>query len=145
MDDTELSERYVALWNEPDPATRSEQVRTLWREDGRHLLHGAGRVRDRAAALGFPPAALEVRGHDALEFRVGRAYAEFVAPGDFRFRGRGAPTRVGESVKAAVGDDRPGRKPSSARAPSSGPGPDREDHRGLPVHRVSHRMSRRSD
>src|SRR5690349_5372445 len=99
MADTELSERYVALWNEPDPATRSEQVRALWREDGRHLLQAPAEIRERAEALGFPQAALEVRGHDALEFRAGRAYAEFVAPGDFRFRGRGAPTRVGESLR----------------------------------------------
>ena len=99
MDDTELSERYVALWNEPDPAFRREQVRTLWREDGRHLLQAPVEIRERADALGFPAATLEVRGHDALEFRVGRAYATFVAPGDFRFRGRGVPIRVGESLR----------------------------------------------
>src|SRR4051794_5513054 len=99
MDDTELGERYVALWNEPDPAIRSEQVRTLWREDGRHLLQAPIEIRERAEALGFPQAALEVRGHEALEVRVSRAYAEFVAPGDFRFRGRGAPMRVGESLR----------------------------------------------
>src|SRR4051812_3925037 len=99
MDDTELSERYVALWNEPDPATRSERVRALWREDGRHLLLAPAEIRERADALGFPQATLEVRGHDALEFRVGRAYAEFVAPGEHRFRGRGAPVRVGEALK----------------------------------------------
>src|SRR3954452_25391457 len=99
MDDTELGERYVALWNEPDPATRSEQVRTLWREDGRHLLQAPVEIRERAEALGFPQAALEVRGHEALEVRVMRAYADSVAPGDFRSRGRGAPTRVGEALK----------------------------------------------
>src|SRR6478752_6177529 len=99
MDDTELGERYVALWNEPDPAIRREWVRTLWREDGRHLLQAPVEIRERADALGFPKAKLEVRGHEALEFRVGRAFAEFVAPGDFRFRGRGAPVRVGEALK----------------------------------------------
>jgi hypothetical protein len=99
MDDTELSERYVALWNEPDPATRSAQLRALWREDGRHLLQAPVDIRRRADALGFPKATLEVRGHEALEFRVGRAHAEFVAGGEHRFRGRGAPARVGESLR----------------------------------------------
>jgi len=101
MDDMQLSERYVALWNEPDPATRAEGVRSLWREGGRHLLLAPVEIRERADALGFPKATLEVRGHEALLTRVSRAYAEFVAPGDYRFRGRGEPARVGETLRLA--------------------------------------------
>jgi hypothetical protein len=99
MDDMKLRERYVALWNEPDPATRAERVRSLWREDGRHLLQAPLEIRERADALGFPKATLEVRGHEALVTRVSRAHAEFVAPGEFRFRGCGEPARVGDALR----------------------------------------------
>jgi len=83
MDDMELSERYVALWNEPDPATRAEGVRSLWREDGRHLLLAPVEIRERADALGFPKATLEVR------------YWAMLAPAD----------RVPEALTWTGGDD----------------------------------------
>jgi hypothetical protein len=40
----------------------------------------------------------EARGHDALDVRVTRAHEEFVAPGTFVFRPRGAATRVQDVV-----------------------------------------------
>jgi hypothetical protein len=49
----ELVQRFVMVWNETDPSRRGEEVRNLWRIDGRHLM-GAN----------------DTRGHDALEQRV---------------------------------------------------------------------------
>jgi alkanesulfonate monooxygenase SsuD/methylene tetrahydromethanopterin reductase-like flavin-dependent oxidoreductase (luciferase family) len=34
----ELAQRYVALWNDPDPARRRETLRSLWAADGVQLL-----------------------------------------------------------------------------------------------------------
>ena len=43
MDDLkEFTERYVALWNEPDAERRREQIRRLWSEDGAHLVGMGG-------------------------------------------------------------------------------------------------------
>ena len=99
MSDLELCERYVALWNEPAEEARRAGVRALWREDGRHLLQAPVEIRERAEALGFPAATLEVRGHHALETRVARAYRDFVAGGEHSFRLRGEPTRVGDAIR----------------------------------------------
>ena len=95
----ELTERYVALWNEPDEAARAEGVRALWAEDGRQVLQAPAEWREQAAALGFPAATLSVRGHRDLETRVTRAYEMFVAGGAHRFRARGRGVRVGDAVK----------------------------------------------
>jgi|SRR4051812_37878177 hypothetical protein len=99
MDDIELCERYVAVWNEPDPEARRATIHALWRTDGRHLLQAPAEMRERAAEIGFPAATLEVRGHRALETRVSRSYAEFVAGGEYAFRIRGVPARVGEAIR----------------------------------------------
>ncbi|MCR6484058.1 nuclear transport factor 2 family protein [Amycolatopsis sp. OK19-0408] len=65
---TKLIDRYVAVWNEPDPATRRRAVTELWAEDGVQYTESA-----------------EHRGRDALEARVAGAHEQFVAPGEFVF------------------------------------------------------------
>ena len=65
----ELVERYVAVWNEPDPERRRRSIAELWAEDSAH----------------FTPS-LEVRGHTALETRVAGAYEKWVKTGGFVFR-----------------------------------------------------------
>jgi hypothetical protein len=94
-----LVERYVALWNEPDPAVRRAGIRDLWARDGAQVLQPPEDMRTAAAALGFPSTTLEVRGHDDLEFRVTRAHEEFVAPGRYRFRARPNAARLHDVVK----------------------------------------------
>ncbi|MGW1066927.1 hypothetical protein ACWD4F_20720 [Streptomyces aureus] len=37
-DAQDLIERYIGVWNEPDPGIRLKTVRDLWTEDGVHLL-----------------------------------------------------------------------------------------------------------
>jgi hypothetical protein len=95
---TDLVDRYIALWNDPDPAARHRAVRDLWAPGGRQVLQPPAELRDRAAALGFPAATLEVRGHAELDIRVTRAYEEFIAPGAFAFRRRSDPVRLQDAV-----------------------------------------------
>lgn len=89
VDVTSLTDRYVALWNEPDPETRHRLVRELWTDDAEHLLTPPAEWRAEAARIGFRTDVLVARGHDELTFRVDQAYEEFVAPGTFVFRSRG--------------------------------------------------------
>ena len=80
------TDRYVAQWNEPDPAARAALIRELWAPDGvQTLVDPPEEIREAAAGLAFAVPALEVRGHDALNARVTRAYEMFVAPGEYRF------------------------------------------------------------
>lgn len=81
-----VADDYVALWNEPDPAARHKRVRALWADDALHVLVDPPQaVRDAAADLAVPAPPLEVRGLDALDARVARAYEMFVAPGEHHF------------------------------------------------------------
>ncbi|WP_141579564.1 hypothetical protein [Actinomadura sp. WMMA1423] len=81
-----LADRYVAMWNEPDPVARGALVRELWASDAVHVLvEPPEEIRDAATALAVPVPSLEVHGHDALEARVGRAYEMFVASGEHVF------------------------------------------------------------
>jgi hypothetical protein len=89
MHPSELVDRYIALWNEPDAATRRRLVREVWAPGGRQVLEPPEAVRDAATAVGFPPPALEAAGYDELDARVTTAYREFVAPGTFTFRSAG--------------------------------------------------------
>jgi hypothetical protein len=94
-----LTDRYVAVWNEPDAERRRAAVRELWAEDAVHVLEPPQEIRHTAEGLGFDRLVLEARGHRALEFRVARAYEEFVAPGTFVFRSRGNAGRLHDVVK----------------------------------------------
>jgi len=94
----ELADRYVALWNEPDPEKRRQAVRELWTEDGEHLLEPPEEIVERAAQLDIT-ATLEARGHEALLRRMNRAYEEFVAPGKYEFRREGRVAIVRDMVK----------------------------------------------
>jgi hypothetical protein len=82
---TDIAERYVALWNEPDADARRAAIADLFTPDGVQLLEPPEDVRESARALAVS-AHLESRGHAALERRVTRAREQFVAPGTFVFR-----------------------------------------------------------
>ncbi|MFD9061955.1 hypothetical protein ACFVZ3_10580 [Kitasatospora purpeofusca] len=103
-----IADRYVALWNEPDPERRRRAIEELWAAGGVHLLQPPEDMRERAAELGFADTVLEARGHDALERRVARAHEAFVANGDYVFRQQGAAIRVGDAVKLSWVMVRPG-------------------------------------
>ncbi|MEW1887860.1 hypothetical protein ACGFR6_14135 [Streptomyces sp. NPDC048567] len=99
IDIHELTDRYVAVWNEPDAERRRAAVRALWAADAIHVLRPPQEVREVAEGLGFDRLLLEARGYDALDFRVTRAHEEFVAPGTFVFRSRGNADRIRDVVK----------------------------------------------
>lgn len=85
----ELADRYLAQWNESDPALRHKLIHKLWAEDGAQILVDPPEdLRNAASNLNFPIPVLEVRGHHALERRVDRAYEMFIATGH-RFVQRG--------------------------------------------------------
>ena len=66
----ELADRYVALWNEPDPDLRRELIEVLWSEDGSHILQPPDEMREAAARPGLGmPVTLEAKGHAELEAR----------------------------------------------------------------------------
>lgn len=69
MDIRQLAERYVAVWNESDPAARRRAVAGLWEADGVETTESA-----------------RYRGHDALEARVAEVHNELVRDGGFVFR-----------------------------------------------------------
>ncbi|MBF6189603.1 MULTISPECIES: hypothetical protein [Nocardia] len=98
LDEQELSrfaERYIALWNEPDAEARHERVRQLWAEDGAQVLVDPPQaMREALARLSFPIPTVEIRGYEALDRRVDRAYEEFVAPGDHMFVPEGPAIRL---------------------------------------------------
>src|SRR5688572_13118798 len=94
-----LTDRYVAVWGEPDAERRRAAVRELFSPDAVHVLQPPQEMQKAAEELGFGRFVLEARGHDALESRVARAYAEFVAPGTFVFRSRGDADRLHDVVK----------------------------------------------
>lgn len=99
MDAHELTERYVEVWNEPDPVRRRKTIEELWAMQGVHLLQAPAAIAEPAANLGFGSFALEARGHVALERRVRRSHEEFVSSGNFRFRSRGDTSQVDHVVK----------------------------------------------
>jgi hypothetical protein len=99
-DPNELADRYVALWNEPDPDRRRRAIAELWADDGVHILQPPQEVREIAARPGIGlTASLEARGHAALEARATSAHEEFVAPGEFSFRRRDTVERLADVVK----------------------------------------------
>ena len=99
IDLTRLTDRYIAVWSEPDEERRRAAVRELWSPDAVHVLQPPQEMRRAAEGLGFDRFVLQARGHEALELRVTRAYEEFVAPGAFVFRSRGDADRLHNVVK----------------------------------------------
>jgi len=94
-----LAERYVGLWNEPDPDVRRMIIRGLWAPAGEHVLDPPQELRQPAHALGFEAPTLEIRGYAAMETRAARAYEEFVAPGQYVFRLRDNAARLRNILK----------------------------------------------
>jgi hypothetical protein len=52
---SEVADRYLAVWSEPDPAARRAAVTALWAPDGVEFIDG-----------------IQFRGHDELDARVTR-------------------------------------------------------------------------
>jgi hypothetical protein len=97
---TELAEKYLALWNEPDADQRRQLIAELWTEDARHILQPPQEIRAIAAGPGIALAAiLEARGHDEIAARAASVYEHWVASEGLSFRGRDDVERLGDVVK----------------------------------------------
>jgi hypothetical protein len=81
-DMTELIDRYLAVWNEPDAAKRDVAVAEIWRVD--------------AFAAS---AASQYAGREAIAGRVTRTYEDFVAKQGFVFRAVGDPDVHHEAMR----------------------------------------------
>lgn len=77
-----LVDRYIALWNEPDPSRRRDQVVSLWSEEGEHLSPSGRHV-----------------GHDAIEARVAGTFERFIAARHWRFRVANGTARASNVVR----------------------------------------------
>jgi hypothetical protein len=106
---TELTNTYLALWNEPDADRRRQMIAELWTEDGRHILQPPQEIREVAAQPGIGlRAILEARGHAEIEARATSAYEHWVGSEGLSFRGRDDAERLGDVVKfhwEAVAED----------------------------------------
>ena len=67
-------DRYVAVWNEPDPTARRSAIGGLWAPDGAEFVHEK-----------------QFRGHEELAARV-TAYEAFVASGKYAVTSAGDVT-----------------------------------------------------
>jgi hypothetical protein len=96
----ELADKYVALWNEPDPGRRQRTIAELWKEDGRHFLQPPQEIRAIAARPGLATTAiLEARGHAEIEARATSAYEHWVGTEGLTFQGRDDADQLGDVVK----------------------------------------------
>ncbi|HEY0812679.1 MAG TPA: hypothetical protein VGE11_05310 [Pseudonocardia sp.] len=77
--------RYLAVWSEPDPASRRAAIAELWAPDGAEFVEGT-----------------QFRGHGELETRLAHAYEEFVANGRYTVGAAGDPTRHDDIVTFTV-------------------------------------------
>jgi hypothetical protein len=69
-----ILERYVAVWNNPDPVRRRAEIDALWAEDAY-----------------FANARFEYRGHDEIAVGIGRSHDAWVGTGHvFRAAGSAA-------------------------------------------------------
>jgi hypothetical protein len=96
----QLADRYMALWNEPDPDRRGRMIAELWTEDGSQILQPPQEMREIAASSGIGLAAtLEARGRTELEARATTSVEHWVGSEGLSFRGRDDADRLGDVVK----------------------------------------------
>jgi hypothetical protein len=96
----QLTDRYLALWNEPDAGRRRRIIAELWTADGSQILQPPQEMREIAASPGIGlTATLEARGHAELEARAATSYDHWVGSERLSFRGRDDVDRLGDVVK----------------------------------------------
>jgi hypothetical protein len=96
----QLADRFIALWNEPDPERRRRMIAELWTEDGSQILQPPQEIREMAASPGIGMAAtLEARGHAELEARAATSYEQWVGSDGLSFRRRDDVDRLHDVVK----------------------------------------------
>jgi hypothetical protein len=61
-----ITDRYLAVWSEPDARSRRAAIGSLWEPDGVEYVEG-----------------IQFRGHEELDDRIAHAYEQFVASGKY--------------------------------------------------------------
>ena len=113
---TELADKYVALWNEPDTDRRRRTIAELWTENGRHILQPPQEIRAIAAQAGIAMTAiLKAQGYEEIEARAASAYEHWVGSEGLSFRGATTPSG---SATSSSSTGRRSRR--TARCPRSG-------------------------
>ena len=96
----QMTDRYLALWNEPDADRRRRIIAELWTADGSQILQPPQEMREIAARPGIGLAAtLEARGHAELETRAATSYEHWVDSGGLSFTRRDDVERLDDVVK----------------------------------------------
>ena len=80
-----ITDRYVAVWSEPDPQSRRAAIASLWEPDGVEYVEGT-----------------QFRGHEELDARIAHAYDEFVASGKYSVTMADDVTRHDDIITFAV-------------------------------------------
>jgi hypothetical protein len=80
-----ITDRYVAVWSEPDPQSRRAAIASLWEPDGVEYVEGT-----------------QFRGHEELDARIAHAYEEFVASGKYNVTMADDVTRHDDIITFAV-------------------------------------------
>jgi hypothetical protein len=80
-----ITDRYVAVWSEPDPQSRRAAIASLWERDGVEYVEGT-----------------QFRGHEELDARIAHAYEEFVASGKYNVTMADDVTRHDDIITFAV-------------------------------------------
>ena len=82
MDATNIVERYMAIWNEPDERVRRARVAELWSLDGAHFTNTE-----------------EARGHDAIAEKIARTFDRYIGSGGFRLKALNGADAHHQTVK----------------------------------------------
>jgi hypothetical protein len=80
-----ITDRYVAVWSEPDPQSRRAAIASLWERDGVEYVEGT-----------------QFRGHEELDARIAHAYDEFVGSGKYSVTMADDVTRHDDIITFAV-------------------------------------------
>ena len=80
-----ITDRYLAVWSEPDPQSRRAAIASLWEPDGVEYVEGT-----------------QFRGHEELDARIAHAYEEFVASGKYNVTMADDVTRHDDIITFAV-------------------------------------------
>jgi hypothetical protein len=81
-----ITDRYVAVWNEPDAQARRAAIESLWEPDGVEYVEGG----------------IQFRGHEELDRRIAHAYDEFVGSGKYHATMADDASRRGDIIMFTV-------------------------------------------
>ena len=85
QDTAQIAARYLAVWSEPDPASRRAAIAGLWAGDGCEFVEGT-----------------RFQGHEQLCDRITAAYQEFVGSGRYTVSAASDVTRHDDIVTLTI-------------------------------------------